>query len=237
MRKLIVMAIVVGMGMAIMQIGVKQALSSDEFVRRTVVKLDNPKKGSCTGEAVRAKSGKVYTLTAAHCREILNNDKTITAIREDGSKFTAKLVMYDAGIDVMLLTSPETIALPMAKGIYRHEKVHSITRGGGHDSFREDGEYMEEILAHIPTGLINEMADRTKCLREPNHTIIDTFMGSLCVAHMKEIVTTMHVTPGSSGGAVLNDAGEVIGVVSAGQEDGLSLIVPYRLLSALMERY
>jgi hypothetical protein len=101
---------------------------SDEYVRDRVLQLKGPR-GACTGAQVKAPSGDVYTLTAAHCREILDSDNSATAIDEQGREKKIYLLDIDESKDLMLMSSTSHKSIDIAKKTVRHEHVHTITHG------------------------------------------------------------------------------------------------------------
>jgi hypothetical protein len=214
----------------------KRILASDTRIRSHVVMIKT-KKGSCTGEAVRAASGRVVMLTAAHCRELLI-DGQAEAVREDGSTFITSVLAFDPTVDLMVMTTPETTGLRIAKSARRHEHVHAITHGMGHDSYRSDGELLEILDIDVGIGMAIEASDINKCKEYPNQRIeLGPFGIPYCVAKLHNEYSTMPVAPGSSGGAVLNDAGEVLGIVSTSGGEGFSTMVPLPAIKAMLARY
>ncbi len=213
-------------------ISARQIAASDPFIRMHVVKIYS-KKGSCTGTLAKAHS-RVVILTAAHCRAVLDNGLA-WAEREDGSKYPTKMLKYNAATDVMLMTTPDKAFLPVAASVAKHEKVHSLTHGGGHMTYRSDGELMEEQKIDVAMFMITDRKSYHECIKEKNQESVASLFGMLCVSHLTNTWSTMRVIAGSSGGAVLNDRGEIVGVVSTGNEDGLSGLVALRHIQAMLD--
>lgn len=155
-------------------------------------------------------------------------------MREDGTKYSTEMIAYNAATDLMVMTTPDKNYLLTAKKIHKHEKVHSITHGGGHDSFRTDGELMEEQQLDIGMFVIDSKLKYYQCVKEKNQRVVTSLFGMLCITTLTNEWSSMPVIPGSSGGAVLNEAGEIVGVVSTGGEGFMSGIVPLRHIQAIL---
>lgn len=163
--------------------------SSDDYVRDRVVLLKSTA-GSCSGAEVIAPSGKIYTLTAGHCRPLLSAKNTVVAQLEDGREYTLKFVALDKKSDLMLLEGIDTKGLVVrGKSLEKHEHVYTMTHGLGFPSYRTDG----EVLVARLTQTIN-----FKWL---------------------EMYISAPVLPGSSGGPVLDSKNELIGIVSVSVGD------------------
>lgn len=59
--------------------------------------------GSCSGEQVRAPSGKDYILTAAHCRILDDGSGSIQARDEQGRESMHRIIAEDPNSDLLLL--------------------------------------------------------------------------------------------------------------------------------------
>jgi len=186
---------------------------SDDYIRDRVVQLVG-NKYSCTGVQIKTNKNKIYILTAAHCRVILSNDTT-QAIDEQGNLTDVKLVDLNVSVDLMLLTPMNKKALIIAKTTKKHEKIHTITHGERYPSYRTDGELLEErstIIIHVKQS--EEPEQYRKCLTAQNMVLEYNPFVDICSMELTSMVSTAHVVPGSSGGPALNEAGDLIGIVS-----------------------
>lgn len=198
----------------------KHKKASDSYVRSTVVLLKSPS-GSCTGVQVEGAKGGVYVLTAAHCRPLLIDDKVL-AVNEDGAETVLSFVAEDPTSDLMLLTGSAIFGhVAIAKDLGFHEHVHAMTHGHGAPTYRTDGEILDRFTVSFLAFEILAEKDIDACLAKPKNEIKVDFMSGrvYCVATMSEQRTTAGAIPGSSGGPLLNDSGELVGIVSCGNPD------------------
>lgn len=166
--------------------------ASDKYVRNHVVLLKSLI-GSCTGFNVTAPSGKTYIMSAAHCMDLMGVDShnrlAIYAIDESGRRSIVYFVKVDRFTDLLILTNNNNNGMVVAKKDQIHDHVHVLSHGGGLPTYRTDGELLNERLFFIPTEFGFDIHPAA--------------------------ITTVSVIPGSSGAPVLNEAGEIVGVVSA----------------------
>jgi S1-C subfamily serine protease len=188
--------------------------STNDWMRDRVVLLHS-NVGSCTGVAVKAPSGKVYTLTAAHCRELIVNSMVMAQL-ENGTEVPLKMVAIDIKHDLMLLSDANDEkaekSITIADKIEdKHLAVHTMTRGLGLPSHRADGEFLKEITFMFPS--------RDSASSEMQIT---------------EMMITAHADPGSSGGPVLNDREELVGIVSCILNSQITTIVQLKDIKAFL---
>lgn len=157
----------------------------DEYSRDRVVLLHSIM-GSCTGVEVKSPKGKIYTLTAGHCIALFLYDKdAIFARLENGKEYRVHIVAKTLFSDLLLLEGVGDKTFAIAdKAPVMHDHVHTMTHGLGFPSYRTDGEVLMERIVDI-TGL-----------------------------PWIELFISAQVVPGSSGGPILNDKEELVGVVS-----------------------
>jgi hypothetical protein len=195
---------------------------SEYWLRQRVVKLTGPGgHGSCSGEQVKAPSGKNYILTAAHCLSLKDSDGNIKIHKEDKSTFEARVVAEDDASDLALLDGvPNFRGIDVASEVQAHSLLRTFTHGAGLDTYKTEGELISYSHIFIPTGLIGSDAEESKCVSQQKNTLetIDILPGisvKICVLDVWEAATSALVVPGSSGGMVVNDEGSLVGVVSA----------------------
>lgn len=200
--------------------------ASNEFIREHVVMLLNKKGGECTGEQVVTDSGKTYILTAGHCKGLIE-DKMIIAKYDDGSLYLLEYIAEDPTSDLLLFSSPRIGGLKVADHVSLHEHIHALSHGGRHATFRTDGEVLEKSHVEAPFALVDEGDPESvkACTDLPKQRIEDSMMGAMCILTVNETMTTVAVIPGSSGGPLVNEAGDLVGVVSASETEIISAMV------------
>jgi hypothetical protein len=214
-------------------------IPTDSEMRASVVKLDSPR-GSCSGTQVEAPSGKKYILTAAHCLP-LAQDGIMHVVTEDAGSYFSKVLEEDMTSDLLLLEpAPGVPAVKIAKDLSRNEHLKSYTHGAGYPTYSTEGSYVGEDIAQFVSGQIDSDADRAKCSAAKNKIEKMSFfgidMGEVCTVKVPESVVTVKLVPGSSGGMVANDRGELMGVCSCGNQDFTMLVTLKDIQKFLSQR-
>ena len=181
-------------------------LESDVYIRDRVLMLVG-NGVECSAIEVKAPSGKNYTMSAGHCGIIAVNEY-ITAIREDGSETMIKVLKVDVEHDLMLLEAADDKSIDVAKDSKPHQHVHTLTHGHGMPTYRTDGELLKDVDIRIENPI-----DSDEALKKCKHIIVGEFEVD-CELKLHVVMSTAQVLPGSSGGAVLNKRGQLVGIVS-----------------------
>lgn len=194
---------------------------SEAYIRERVVKIMDKNGFKCTGEQVRAPSGKDYILTAAHCKgDKKPGDEMLILDSKDKLTFV-KVLEEDDKSDLLLLEGlPNLKGLPIA--IKPHKKgdhIRTFTHGQGLDTFKTEGEVIERRLLDVPFFEILSFDDLNECQGQkymvaPTLTF-DNRIAMVCNLFTSLLITSAKAYPGSSGGPAVNDAGELMGVVSS----------------------
>lgn len=201
------------------------ACKSPSRIRSSVVKLSSAH-GSCSGTQIETKAGHKYILTAAHCRGIAIGD-IMPVSTEDAGTYMSKVIAEDDASDLLLLEpAPNTPAIQIAEDIERFSVLTSYTHGQGFATYSTKGTFIGEDLIQADLFNINE-SNRDKCAGAKN-AIEVTDLGfvqfEVCTLKVIESMTTVVVSPGSSGGLVANEAGDMVGVVSVGADTMSGLV-------------
>lgn len=212
---------------------------SDHSLKSRVVKLTS-ERGVCSGEQVKAPSGVSYVLTAAHCGS-LAVDGQITVTTEDGRKLPRRIIAEDDLNDLLLLEGvPGMDGIEVAASTLKSESIRTFTHGRGFKTYKTRGELVEKKRVQIPVDTAVTKEDEKKCSGKAKFKVVDMNLGfwvmRMCVMDVELTVTTATIVPGSSGGMVVNDAGELVGVVSAG--DGVfGYLVPVDDINRFISNY
>lgn len=187
----------------------------DEYPKSKVMQLTG--NGiACSGEQVEAASGQTYILSAGHCMGMMHNGN-VTVTTEDGRTLERRVIAEDGYSDLMLIEGvPGMGGLRIAKHSERFQHVRTFTHGARLQTYKTEGFLIEKKELILPIFQITP--DSPSC-NSPKYKIesMDSWGGdrlSFCILDIPEFWMSAAVVPGSSGGMVVNDSGEVIGVVS-----------------------
>lgn len=191
--------------------------ASDAFARGRSVKLVGGG-GSCSGEQVVAPSGQHYILTAGHCKDLRMDKNSITVETEDGRVLERAIVAEDMKSDLLLLEGVPTLrGLQIADAYKPAQHVRTFTHGAGLPTYETEGVLVGKAEEMVLLGFIG-LTYNGACKGAKYRIVPVDYMGgqiSACVLDVIEMVSTAMVVPGSSGGMVVDDNGNLVGVVSA----------------------
>jgi S1-C subfamily serine protease len=206
-----VLMAVLAIGIIVHRIDEMPDVRSDAYIRDRVVKLQGDV-GGCSGIQVQAPSGKVYILSARHCQKI-SSDGDITATDEQGHTKKVTIIAVDKDSDLLLLTPMSIKFITIADKLSLHEHVHTLTHGNMNPTYRTDGEALIDRLVEVALAEIISDEDVKAC-QASGGKVYPSFFSLVCVGELNVRITTAWVAPGSSGGAALNENGQLIGIVS-----------------------
>lgn len=212
---------------------------SEEAITSKVVQIVGG--GSCSGQQVRAPSGIDYILSAGHCK-VLEKDGSYTIITADNRKMQRKLVAEDPNSDLLLIEGvPNLKGMTLADSLEFGQHVRTYTHGQGYRTYRTDGVIVDKRLISIGLYIITNQEDHERCSM-PKNTIerIETIFGPIeaCFLTIYETVSTAKVVPGSSGGAVVDDHGDLVAIVSAGDfKNGFGFFIDNIEIAKFLNNY
>jgi len=208
---------------------------------------DNLNSGG-TGFSVKTPSGATYTVTNAHVCNM--TDRPYIVAEQEGSSQRVSILEISQRADLCILSTVSgQTGLSLAASAPQTEHIHIIghpylqplsLRSGyinGKDFLTIS--YCRMVNANRNLQLASEPVDqnadvypRPQAPNEENYG-----QDPSCVKRLYSFFSDAQSAPGNSGSAVINDNGEVVGVLFAGNDRGLSAIVPLEDLKDFIARY
>lgn len=207
---------------------------SEDWLRNRVVKLTG-NDVLCSGEQVKAPSGRNYILTAGHCKATIGADGSVDVSADDGKHARRRMIEEDPYSDLLLIEGlpDDREGLSIAQSDYQQEHVRTYTHGAGMDTYETRGDLV--MLKDLQ--VFAEFASPEDCSSKPKYKMLDTgFFGEVCIMDVIEQASTAMTVPGSSGGMVVDDSGNLVGVVSAGGE-GFSYFATLKDIQRFLSGY
>lgn len=193
-----------------------------------------------TGFHVQAPSGNVYILTNRHvCKE--NASYLIAAVNGDREGIPRRILNRDWNNDLCLLEAMPRVkqGLKLATGIARHEPVYALGYPQGYELTATGG----NLIGRQPTAQPVDM-DRCLAAKKNQGGNLERFRmmtkgkEKICLYQIETLQTTVQINYGNSGSPLLNQKGEVVGVIWGMQlETHWGLAVPGDHVWRFLEHY
>lgn len=161
-------------------------------------------------------SGKTYIVTCAHVLETSSSYKTVVTT-SDGGQYDAKIVGIDSKTDIGVL-SVEGATLKAAEfaassSVSVGDTVYALGNPGGSTFF---GSFTNGMISAIGRPVNSPVGYEVSCIQH-----------------------TAAINPGNSGGALLNEAGQVIGInsskIASTEYEGMGFAVPSETVKEIVE--
>lgn len=193
--------------------------AADFYIKSKTIKLTD-EGGLCSGVQIRTEAGKDFVLSAAHCRGLVK-DGYVTAETEDKQIVKLKFIAEDEKSDLMLLEGVVNMkGLPVAPSAEMGEHIRTFTHGSRLETWKSEGHLIQEKQIRVA---LNSL-EKEQCV-SPKLEWVSVFIFELCLMTTIDMVSDAKVTPGSSGGMVVNDSGQLVGIVSAADNNGWAYFV------------
>ncbi len=218
MKKLLIV-----LGVVALMFGPKvyKQIARDYAVPLSVVKLKGPfGRGSCSGVHVTVEN-KTYILSAAHCLSLALDGEILVEDDKSEVAIFRKVLLEDDLADLIVLEAlPGRTGIPIADSFTRTDTIYTYTHGFGYKTYKTVGSYVDNELIEVP---LFEVTKDNKCdTSKPKYVEhqMSFFFSEITVCFLKEntTVTDAFIVPGSSGGAVVDKYGALVGLVSAGND-------------------
>lgn len=175
-------------------------------LKATTLKLSNG-----TASLVQGKSGKKYLLTNWHVCFQESYPNKILGINQDGSQYVGVFVRGDVDKDLCAyIVHTDIKVLKVGKKLPLTSTMHTRGYPQGHLNFDNGIQTLNEVA----WGYLMWFKNPSTCPRKPREVIKDYEVVYECAVDYHSYETTLYANPGSSGSPVVNDSGELIGVVS-----------------------
>jgi len=206
-----------------------------------VVLLNPPttNQSGATGFEVRTESGHLYTITNAHvCRMPGAENGFLNAHRADEERaYSIRILEISNDTDLCILEAiPQARGLRLAPNVNPENEFHIY----GHPLLKRLTLASGWIMGREPIWLLAERSVEACVGARFKVESIQTFIGSfqVCVESIDSIHTTAIIYPGNSGSPAVDDNGNVLGVVFAGDSrTNEGYLIPLDVLKAFLANY
>lgn len=186
-----------------------------------------------TGFAVKADSGKVYTLTNAHVCRI--DGGRIYANLSNGRKIPLRIVEFSEEHDLCLASAvpklgglklASSVAIGEELGVVGHPKLMPLTLSRG------------ELIGYQN---VIVLVDQNECNETEVGAIyktVESLFGPVCIMDVEGALSNIPILPGNSGSPVVNFWGNVTAVAFAADgSDGWGILVPLAYVQRFLKAY
>jgi hypothetical protein len=212
---------------------------SEKEIRSKVVKLTG-NGYSCSGTQINAPSGNNYIITAGHCADLAEHGSVYVQL-DNQRPIPRRVIEVSRTTDLMLLEGvPELDGLSVSfNPPSETDTITSYTHGAGYKTYKSTGEYIETRKVYVLDHIIQSKEDLNTCT-DPKFQVVPMDLGffqiQACVLFIDSYISSLWSVGGSSGGLVVNQSGQMIGVVYGG-DDHFSMIVPLSEIHKFLSSY
>lgn len=212
----------------------------EELVASKVVRVANYAGTSGgTGFLVKGNSGKTYILTNAHVCELSEKTKLFT--HEEGRPVARRIIEVSEVADLCLLEAdPSSEGLDLATDvqpqqfvkIIGHPLLKPVTIEEGRISFKEQVDVLGFVIENDEQR--EACAGPTKRIEKVNFFF---FQIDACIISQMAYMVNAVSYPGNSGSPVVDERGDVVGVLFASNNKNWSFVVPLEEVKAFLDKH
>lgn len=210
------------------------------YLSKTVVRIfDEYRFSGGTGFHIKTRSGEVLLLTNGHVCQLAEDEVLIA--EHMGREKKVKIIKEDPFSDLCVVEPFQTDHYLTLSGLEPNpgEMIHILGHPGLLDQTMVSGEYIQKALFKVGFSSVS----KEDCDATPKYKygLIGYIFGvpiQSCYYNMKSYVSNAFTIGGNSGSPVVNDQGNVIGVLFAGSaQQHISLIVTWYQVKEFLSNF
>ena len=208
-----------------------------------VVMITFPGGGGGTGFHVQAKSGETFLITNSHiCDRSTDGQLNVQHPDNNQRAIPRRILENSATTDLCLVEPlPGIVGLRLGSSLTVGQLVQSYGHPGLRPLTQAKGSVVSREKIEILYDWINSDADRAACSKPKNKIeMVQTIfgIGEACLLVIDAVDTTVRTFPGSSGSPLVNEAGNVVGVIFASSNStNNGCAVPLDALKQFLSQY
>lgn len=188
-----------------------------QLANRNVLMITNEAgTGGGTAFYVKAPSGKTYVMTNNHICVYAEKNKLILH-SYSGKQYPVKVIKTDEAKDLCIIETDSKQGLYLASSSSLYQKYHLFGNPKLYRWVHEEGEFFDatnvQLVHHVIT---DESPACDKSYMRKQEIDLLFFKMNVCMTVHPSMLSNIKAFPGNSGSPVLNEQGEIVGVLFAG---------------------